>query len=265
MKKTVAIGIQDFAKLIEKNCFYVDKTSFIKEWWEHEDDVTLITRPRRFGKTLNKSMLEYFFSNKYAGRGEELFGGLEVWQDEKLRAEQGQWPVIFLSFAGIKNKSFNETRKAINQLITNKYDELRDTLDYNNFSPREKPSNRLRTSATIPIFFPAVFPQSVSINTALLSVGASAGSEWGDFAYLSSLGILNNVLVYGISDSGEFGFVFCQDVCFHLLRIVMEVIGQIKKAPTLRLCLLYSKIKQLSVIRLEFDPSSRQEELLKTP
>ncbi|MBQ7564197.1 MAG: AAA family ATPase [Lachnospiraceae bacterium] len=138
MKRTISIGAQDFGKLRERDCFYIDKTCFIKEWWEHQADVTLITRPRRFGKTLNMSMLECFFSNKYAGRGEELFGDLEVWQDEELRAEQGQWPVIFLSFAGIKNKSFDETRKAINRLITNKYDEFRDVLDYNNLTPREK-------------------------------------------------------------------------------------------------------------------------------
>ena len=82
MKKTVAIGVQDYARLIEKNCFYVDKTAFIKEWWEREDDVTLLTRPRRFGKTLNMSMLDYFFSNKHPGRG-DLFEGLSIWKQKK--------------------------------------------------------------------------------------------------------------------------------------------------------------------------------------
>ena len=138
MKKTISIGAQDFGKLREKQYFYIDKTDFIKEWWNAGDDVTLITRPRRFGKTLNMSMLECFFSNKYAGRGEELFGDLEIWQDKELCAEQGQWPVIFLSFAGIKNTNFDETRRAINRLITNKYDEFREALDYNNFTPGEK-------------------------------------------------------------------------------------------------------------------------------
>ena len=61
MAKTIGVGIQSFGEVIERNCFYVDKTNFIKEWWESEDDVTLITRPRRFGKTLNISMLEHFF------------------------------------------------------------------------------------------------------------------------------------------------------------------------------------------------------------
>lgn len=61
MARTAAIGLQDFGDIIRKNCFYVDKTSFIKEWWENQDSVTLITRPRRFGKTLAMSMLDYFF------------------------------------------------------------------------------------------------------------------------------------------------------------------------------------------------------------
>ena len=61
MARTVGIGIQDFGKMIENNCFYVDKTHFIKEWWDSKDEVTLITRPRRFGKTLTLSMVEQFF------------------------------------------------------------------------------------------------------------------------------------------------------------------------------------------------------------
>ena len=79
MPKTISIGTQDFAKLRENDYFYIDKTSFIQEWWESGDAVTLITRPRRFGKTLNMSMLDYFFSNKHAGRG-DLFEGLEIWK-----------------------------------------------------------------------------------------------------------------------------------------------------------------------------------------
>lgn len=69
MARTVAIGVQDFEQLIQNNYFYVDKTKFIKEWWESGDSVTLITRPRRFGKTLTMNMLEHFFSIKYAGQG----------------------------------------------------------------------------------------------------------------------------------------------------------------------------------------------------
>ena len=83
MAKTVGIGIQSFDKVIEGNYFYIDKTSFIKEWWESGDDVTLITRPRRFGKTLNMSMLEQLFSVDYADRG-DLFEGFSIWEEEKF-------------------------------------------------------------------------------------------------------------------------------------------------------------------------------------
>ena len=84
MKKTVAIGIQDFEELITSNCFYIDKTDFIREWWDSRDKVTLITRPRRFGKTLNMSMLERFFSMAYARRG-SVFQGLSIWEGEGYR------------------------------------------------------------------------------------------------------------------------------------------------------------------------------------
>ncbi|MDO5391965.1 MAG: AAA family ATPase, partial [Eubacteriales bacterium] len=98
MKKKIAIGIQNFEELIQKDYYYIDKTDFIKEWWDCGDSVTLITRPRRFGKTLNMSMVEAFFSVKYADRG-ELFEGLSIWEEEEYRRIQGTYPVISLSFA----------------------------------------------------------------------------------------------------------------------------------------------------------------------
>ena len=121
MARTVAIGIQDFEYIRTNDCFYVDKTSFIKEWWESGDDVTLITRPRRFGKTLNMSMLDYFFSVNHADRG-DLFQGLSVWEDEKYRKLQGTYPVISLSFANVKERDYRNTRKKICQLITKLYE-----------------------------------------------------------------------------------------------------------------------------------------------
>ncbi len=120
MARTVAIGIQSFDKIIENNCFYVDKTDFIREWWESKDDITLITRPRRFGKTLNMSMIEQFFSIEYADRG-DLFEGLSIWQYEKYRTLQGTYPVISLSFANVKETTYEMTRKKIWQLITKLY------------------------------------------------------------------------------------------------------------------------------------------------
>ena len=120
MKRKIGIGIQNFEKLREKDCFYVDKTSFIQEWWESNDDVTLITRPRRFGKTLNMSMVEAFFSLNYADRG-ELFEGLFIWEKKEYRRIQGTYPVISLSFANVKEKDYKTTRKKICQFLTNLY------------------------------------------------------------------------------------------------------------------------------------------------
>ena len=123
MARTVAIGIQDFEKVIKGNCFYIDKTDFIREWWESKDEVTLITRPRRFGKTLNMSMLEQFFSIEYANRG-DLFEGLSIWKQEKYRQIQGTYPVLSLSFANVKEKDYETTREKICQILTNLYTEF---------------------------------------------------------------------------------------------------------------------------------------------
>lgn len=120
MARTIGIGIQDYSKIIENNYFYVDKTTFIKEWWESGDEVTLITRPRRFGKTLTMSMTEQFFSVKYTGRG-DLFEGLAIWQEEKFRAVQGTYPVISLSFANVKETNYRDTRAKICQMLADLY------------------------------------------------------------------------------------------------------------------------------------------------
>ena len=120
MARTVGIGIQEFDKIINGGYFYIDKTSFIKEWWESGDDVTLITRPRRFGKTLNMSMLNRFFSVEYAGQG-EIFEGLSIWKEEKYRKLQGTYPVINLTFANVKEKDYESVRIRMNQIISDLY------------------------------------------------------------------------------------------------------------------------------------------------
>ena len=120
MARTVAVGLQDFGKVIMGHYLYIDKTSFIKEWWEGGDDATLITRPRRFGKTLNMSMVEQFFSVNYANRG-DLFQGLSIWEEEKYRQLQGTYPVISLSFASVKERDYQSTKARICQLITELY------------------------------------------------------------------------------------------------------------------------------------------------
>ncbi|SCI63016.1 Predicted AAA-ATPase [uncultured Eubacterium sp.] len=120
MARVVGIGHQDFETVRIKNNFYIDKTEFIKEWWESDDAVTLITRPRRFGKTLNMSMLEKFFSIEYAKR-DELFEGLNIWKYKEYREIQGRYPVIFLSFANVKENTYEQARESICRIIQELY------------------------------------------------------------------------------------------------------------------------------------------------
>lgn len=120
MARTVAIGQQDFGTVREKGYFYIDKTRFIKEWWESGDSVTLINRPRRFGKTLTMSMVEKFFSISHAGRA-DLFEGTEIWEYGEYREQQGTYPVIFLRFADVKETSFQDARKKIGYIIEQLY------------------------------------------------------------------------------------------------------------------------------------------------
>ena len=135
--KRVSIGKQDFASLIENNFYYVDKTDFIKEWWDSGDDVTLITRPRRFGKTLNMSMLNCFFSNKYANRG-DLFEGLSIWEDEEYRKIQGTYPVIFLSFAEIKQTDYGSAVQKIKRIIAALFRQYADIMDCDKFTEMDR-------------------------------------------------------------------------------------------------------------------------------
>ena len=136
MKRDISIGGQGFEYLIKNNCFYVDKTGFIKEWWDRKDVATLITRPRRFGKTINMDMLNCFFSNKYAGRG-DLFEGLDIWKYEEFRKLQGTYPVIFLSFADIKGKGIDIAKKQIKTEISRVFDGYVEILDAYKYSDNE--------------------------------------------------------------------------------------------------------------------------------
>jgi len=139
MARTVGIGIQSFERVIINNYFYIDKTSFIKEWWESGDDVTLITRPRRFGKTLNMNMVERFFSVKYKEQG-QIFEKLFIWKEEKYRKLQGSYPVIALSFADIKETTAFGTKKRICQIIEELYNQYDFLLDSGCLNEKEKES-----------------------------------------------------------------------------------------------------------------------------
>lgn len=120
MKSVISIGNQDFISIRKNNCFYIDKTDFIREWWDNQDSVTLITRPRRFGKTLNMSMVEYFFSINDSECG-QYFEGLSIWKDERFREMQGTYPVISLSFADIKATTYESARRAVIRKLVKLY------------------------------------------------------------------------------------------------------------------------------------------------
>ncbi|MDO4298106.1 MAG: AAA family ATPase, partial [Lachnospiraceae bacterium] len=137
MEQAVSIGNQDFESIRKNNIFYVDKTGFIREWWENQDVVTLITRPRRFGKTLNMSMIEQYFSNRYSGR-RDLFEGLSIWEEEKYQNLQGSFPVIFLSFANVKGKTYRDTRNGIIDALAEAYRKHNYLLTEGKLSENEK-------------------------------------------------------------------------------------------------------------------------------
>ena len=141
MAKQVAIGIQSFEKLINGGYYYIDKTKFIKEWWDRGDEVTLITRPRRFGKTLNMNMIDTFFSVNHSGRG-DLFEGLDIWKEEKYRQLQGTYPVIFLSFARVKEDNYQDTKKHIFNLLKELYTDYSFLIDSEHLDDTEKETIR---------------------------------------------------------------------------------------------------------------------------
>lgn len=130
------LGYQDFEEVRTQHIFYIDKTDFIREWWENADKVTLITRPRRFGKTLNMSTMECFFSKKYEGRS-DLFEGLSIWE-QKYKKLQGTFPVIFLSFANVKATTYQEMLFKMTMVIADLFNKNDYLLEGNILNEREK-------------------------------------------------------------------------------------------------------------------------------
>lgn len=141
MARTVGIGYQEFAQMIRNGYFYIDKTSFIREWWERGDAVTLIMRPRRFGKTLNMSMTEQFFSLE-CRELECVFEGLAIWKEKKYRELQGTYPVIALSFANVKEKNYRNAVLRMGQIVTDVYRKNAFLLQGDALSEEEKTEYR---------------------------------------------------------------------------------------------------------------------------
>ena len=137
VKKKLPIGIENFAKLQAEDFYYVDKTMIIKELLDNWAEVNLFTRPRRFGKTLNMSMLNCFFSRQYAERG-DLFEGLSIWEEEKYRKLQGEYPVISLSFADVKQTNYIDAVKMIKFIISDAFREYRDIMQSDRFTETDR-------------------------------------------------------------------------------------------------------------------------------
>ncbi len=147
MARVVGLGLQDFSKIQNENVFYVDKTRFIKEWWESKDEVTLIARPRRFGKTLTMSMVEQFFSVEHAGS--KCFRSMDIWKEQKYRELQGTYPVISLTFSSIKERNYQDAKKKICATIQMLYQKYRFLIDKDVLNEQEK-DEFLKVSAETP-------------------------------------------------------------------------------------------------------------------
>ena len=126
--KKIPIGLSDFKKLIEGNYYYFDKTNFIDEIIKDGSEVKLFTRPRRFGKTLNMSMLKYFFDIREAEENRKLFKNLYIERTENFK-EQGQYPVIFLSLKDLKARTWEEMERKIIVMLSGLFSEYEYLLD----------------------------------------------------------------------------------------------------------------------------------------
>ena len=159
MARVVGIGLQDFSKIQKEKVFYIDKTKFIKEWWDSKDEVVLITRPRRFGKTLTMSMVEQFFSTAYAENN--YFEGMEIWKEERFRDLQGTYPVVSLSFSSVKERNYEDSRKKICATIQMLYQKYWFLLDGNILTEQEKDAF-LQVTAEMPEYEAALTLKKLS-------------------------------------------------------------------------------------------------------
>lgn len=139
MKKKIPIGIDDFDRLIRDNYYYADKTMMIKQLMEEESSlVLLLPRPRRFGKSLNMSMLKYFLKNKNAEKNRELFKGLAIEKEESVMEKQGKYPLIYISFKDLKELDWKNAYEKTKLLIKRVYNENIDLLDSEKITKYEK-------------------------------------------------------------------------------------------------------------------------------
>ena len=148
-RKPLPIGVSDFKEIVENNYYYIDKTKLIEDILHYRAKVNLFTRPRRFGKTLNMSMIKYFFDIENIEGNRKLFEGLSISESEHMQ-EQGQYPVIYISFRNMEEVSWENCLSQIKDLIRNIYIEFRyirkkldefDLMDFNNICFNNENSN----------------------------------------------------------------------------------------------------------------------------
>ena len=135
------VGIENFEEIRTGGYYYVDKTKLIEQLFASGGKVNLFTRPRRFGKTLNMSMLNCFFSNKYADRG-DLFEGIDIWKDSGYRQIQGTYPVLYLSFASVKADNVSDAKKQVKSRIVSLYQDFEYLLENEKLMESEKMAYR---------------------------------------------------------------------------------------------------------------------------
>ena len=124
IKKSLPVGIDDFKEIIESNCYFVDKSLLINELLSKKSKVTLLSRPRRFGKTLNMSMLNYFFNIEDKDNNKKLFEGLAISNMDKMKY-MGEYPVIYISLKEIKVNNWDLCLNKFHLLLQNEYDKYK--------------------------------------------------------------------------------------------------------------------------------------------
>lgn len=134
MKKLIPIGIDDFKTLIEEDYYFVDKSLLIKEFIKNAADIVLIPRPRRFGKTLNMSMVKYFFDINRKEEDKELFNGLNIENEEEMMMLQGKYPVLFISFKDLKTDSFDGFLNKIRLIIAKEFASHKEIISNENLN-----------------------------------------------------------------------------------------------------------------------------------
>ena len=171
MKKLIPDGISDFKTLIENNYYYVDKTPFISEVGKNVGKTLLFTRPRRFGKTLNMSMLKYFFDVRDAEENRKLFKDLEIENSPYIK-EQGKYPVIFISMKDIKEMSFDRAITEVKNLLSSLYNQFEfireklnenELIEFNNIWLEKNDNNLRKALLNLAIFLQKYYQKKVIV------------------------------------------------------------------------------------------------------